>query len=246
MEENGTAPGPARGPTGNLLREVLRTTPLKEILLLQMKGIDPGNAAKLVETALWEDPSVSLGLIGSAPGMANWLLEFLLEVGRQLDDLPFPLLGEILGKTGAEIDRGRLKELREVYARLSRKLVMDVGASGEDRAKVSAGINAALAGADRLTSGLDADNSAALAFARAVDGIDAETLGRLLNRLITLGNEARRSRRAAAREQRRAVLSQLDGREVFAMVGWLLRSAASLAWSLVTLGARSLSAERRR
>lgn len=193
---------PAEDLTGSVVREVLRTGPLKEIILLHMKGIDPDRAAGLVDTLLWEDPAVSLSLMASAPGMVNWLVEFLLELGRQLEGLPGPLLGEILAKIGGEVDRGRLEELRAVYVRLARSLLLDEEANG---------------------------------------GLDAESLGRLVNRLIVLGNARRRSRRAVPGYRLRAFLSQLDGREVLAALGAAMGGAFRALGQLLAWGVGALS-----
>ena len=201
MDEKSTTPEPAHGLSENLLREVLRTPPLKELILLQMKGIDPGNAPGLVKAMLWEDPDISMSLFGSLPDMVNWLLEFLLELGKQLNDLPEPFLGEILGILGEDVNRERLKEIPAVYALLIQRLVL-----GEE----------------------------------APDQLDAESLGRVLNRLLTLSNAARRSRKVTAREQFKVVLSQLDRREVFTAAGDLLKSALSMGWSFITWSVRSL------
>ncbi len=93
-----------------LLREILDTPALKEVILLQMKDIRPEAASGLVKTLLWGDPGISMSLFGTLPQAANWLLEFLLELGRQLNGLPEPLLKDILGRIGAGIDRERARE----------------------------------------------------------------------------------------------------------------------------------------
>ena len=208
MEETSATPEPAHGLSENLLREVLRTPPLKELILLQMKGIDPDNASGLVKAMMWEDPDVSMSLFGSLPDMVNWLLEFLLELGRQLGDLPEPFLGEILKVLGEDVNRERLKEIPVIYARLILRLIL----GGED------------SGGQAL----------------APDQLDAESLGRILNRLLTLSNAARRSRKVTARDQFRAVLSQLDRHEVFTAAGDMLKGALSMGWAFVTWGIRSL------
>lgn len=201
MEEKNRTPEPSHGLTENLLREVLRTPPLKELILLQMKGIDPDNASGLVRAMMWEDPDVSLSLFGSVSDMVNWLLEFLLELGRQIGDLPEPLLEEILGIIGGEIDRERLREIREVYARLILHLAL-----GEN----------------------------------PPDELNAESLGRVLGRLLALSNAARRSRKVSPAERFKVVLSQLDSREVFTATGDLLKSALSMCWTFITWSVRSL------
>ena len=72
-----------------------------------MKDIKPETAPGLIKTLLWGDPGISMSLFGALPDMVNWLLELLLELGRQLNGLPEPLLKDILGQVGTGIDPGR-------------------------------------------------------------------------------------------------------------------------------------------
>jgi hypothetical protein len=114
-----------------ILKEIIATPALKEVFLLQIKDIRPESASGLVKTLLWGDPGISMSLFGALPDAANWLLEFLLELGRQLNGLPEPLLRDILGRIGSGIDRERLGELPQVYGKLIRRLV--VGEGGRPR-----------------------------------------------------------------------------------------------------------------
>ncbi|MGC9336261.1 MAG: hypothetical protein ACP5JJ_19130, partial [Anaerolineae bacterium] len=111
MEDNSFTPGL----TERLVKEIIDTPALKEIILLQMKDIRPEAAPGVVKTLLWGDPGVSLSAFGAAPDAVNWLLELLLEVGRQLNGLPEPLLKDILGRVGSGVERERLEELPRVY-----------------------------------------------------------------------------------------------------------------------------------
>ncbi len=181
MEDKNVTPGLSE----RLLKEVIATPALKELILLQMKDIKPETAPGLIKTLLWGDPGISMSLFGALPDMVNWLLELLLELGRQLNGLPEPLLKDILGQVGTGIDTGKLKEFPGVYGQLARRLLIGEGKTPEEtRAAVIAAINAALAGLDQLTAQLDANRAnIALSLAQGIKEIDKASLVRSLRRV---------------------------------------------------------------
>jgi len=140
-----------------VLREIIATPALKEIILLQMKDIKAETAPGLVKTLLWGDPGISMSIFGALPDAVNWLLELLLEVGRQLNGLPEPLLKDILGQVGGGIDGERLRRLLEVYGQVARRLAVGEAASPEEaRAAAIDAVNAAIGRLEALTAGLEA------------------------------------------------------------------------------------------
>jgi len=181
MEDKNAAPGLSE----RILKEVMATPALKELILLQMKDIKPETAPGLVRTLLWGDPGISMSLFGALPDMVNWLLELLLELGRQLNSLPEPLLRDILGQIGIGIETGRLKELPGVYGQLAKRLVIGEGKSPEEaRAAVIAAVNSALAGLDQLTAQLDTKREdIARSLAQGIKEIDKAPLARSLQRV---------------------------------------------------------------
>jgi hypothetical protein len=190
MENPNVTPGLSE----RILREVIATPALKELILLQMKDIKAETAPGVVKTLLWGDPGISMSLFGALPDAVNWLLELLLELGRQLNGLPEPLLKDILGQVGGGIDRERLKLFPEVYGQLVKRLVVGEGKTPEEaRAAAIAALNTALAGLDRLTMKLD-ENRADIArsLARDIRAIDTAALGRSLRRALLLAVTAAR------------------------------------------------------
>ncbi len=167
-----------------LSREVIATPALKEAILLLMKGIDARTAPGLVKTLLWGDPAISMSLFGALPDAVNWLFELLLELGRQLNSLPEPLLKDMLGQVGAGIDEERLKQLPEVYGRLARRLVIGEGKSPEEtRAAVIDAANLLLAGLDRMTLTLESRRKEiAASLSRGLRELDTAALTRSLRR----------------------------------------------------------------
>lgn len=177
-----------------VLREIIATPALKEIILLQMKDIKPETAPGLVKTLLWGDPGISMSLFGALPDAVNWLLEMLLEVGRQLNGLPEPLLKDILGQVGKGIDDERLRELPEIYGRLARRLAFGEAASPEDaRAAVIGAVNDALVRLEAFTAGLEARrDEVARSLASIWKELDTGALSRSLKHLGAVAAAAAR------------------------------------------------------
>ncbi len=177
-----------------LLREILDTPALKEVILLQMKDIRPEAASGLVKTLLWGDPGISMSLFGTLPQAANWLLEFLLELGRQLNGLPEPLLKDILGRIGAGIDRERARELPRVYGELARRLLVGEGRPPQEVAgALLPAINRAIQALDRSTARLEANRAQVVpALRRAWRETDRASLARSVRRLASLAVAAAR------------------------------------------------------
>jgi len=182
------------GLSERILKEVIATPALKELILLQMKDIKPETAPGLIRTLLWGDPGISMSLFGALPDMINWLLELLLELGRQLNGLPEPLLKDILGQVGMGIDTGRLKEFPEVYGQLARRLLIGEDKTPEEaRAAAISAVNAALAGLDSLTLRLEGRRlDIARSLKSDLKALDTAALARSLRRLGQLALAAAR------------------------------------------------------
>jgi hypothetical protein len=241
MVEKSMTPEPSQGLSERLMREMMRTPAMKELVLLQLKDIDPDSAPGLVRTMLWEDPGVSLSLFGALPDTVNWLLEFLLELGRQFNGLPEPLLRDFLGRIGEGIDPERLKELPQVYGQLLGRLLADEETAGEAQALVTQMINTALNGADQLTSKMDENREElARSIAKAMDETDPAPMGRIFDRMVKLSNAVRRARKVTMAEQCRVILSEMDAREVFTAVGGFLRDSLSVTWAIISWSIKGL------
>jgi hypothetical protein len=241
MEEKYLTPEATQGLSERLMREIMRTPAMKELVLLQLKDIKPETAPGLVRTMLWEDPGVSLSLFGALPDTVNWLLEFLLELGRQFNGLPEPLLRDFLGRIGEGIDLERLKELPAVYGQLMGRLLADEEAAGEAQALVTQIVNAALDGADQLTARMDENRTEiARSIAAALDETDTAPMGRIFDRMVKLNNAVRGARKVTMAEQCRVILSQMDAREILKAVGGFLKDSLSVSWAFISWSIRGL------
>ena len=232
METEDLAQTNPEGLSELVLREILRTPAFKEVILLLMKDVNADTAPGLVKTILWEDPGISMSLFGAFPDMINWLLEFLLETGRQLNGLPEPLLKDILGRIGSGIDPERLMQFPEVYGQLAKRLLIgDDGTAEEAQALATRVVNAALADGDRFTSRLeDKREETARSVARGLDELDTMSVGKILNRLLGLGNAVRRSRVAPLKSRLSSVLCQVEAGELISMLGGLLKNSVVALW----------------
>jgi len=190
MQEKNVAPGLSE----RIAREIIATPALKELILMQMKDIDARTAPGLVKTLLWGDPGISMSFFGALPDAVNWLLELLLELGRQLNGLPEPLLRDMLGQVGAGIDGERLKQLPETYGLLLRRLVIGEGKTPEEtRAAVIAAVNSLLQGLDRLTLEFEPRRKEiASSLSRDLGELDTAALARSLRRVGLLAVAAAR------------------------------------------------------
>jgi len=190
VKDTGVTPGLSE----RILKEVMATPALKELVILQMKDIKPDTAPGVVKMLLWGDPGISMSLFGALPEAVNWLLELLLELGRQLNGLPEPLLKDILGQVGGGIDGERLKQFPEIYGQLIRRILIGEGKTPEEtRAAVTSALNAALAGLDALTVKLE-DNRADIArsLSEGAKALDTAALTRSLRRIGLLALAAAR------------------------------------------------------
>ncbi|WP_287152898.1 hypothetical protein [Candidatus Solincola tengchongensis] len=199
MENQEVTPGLGE----RIIKEIIATPALKEVFLLQIKDIRPETASGVVKTLLWGDPGISMSLFGALPDAANWLLEFLLELGRQLNGLPEPLLKDILGRIGAGIDRERLGELPQVYGRLLRRLLLGEGRPPEEvRDAVVSALNRALAAIELSTAQLEANREEiARTLRRAWKELDTASLARTMRRVASLLAAAARPERGEGEEK---------------------------------------------
>ena len=192
---------PEAGLGERLLREVLKSPPLKELLMLYARSIDPQKAPGLARALLWEDPVLFMSVVGALPDAADWTVEFLLELGRQLDTLPGPLLRDFVAMAKESVDGGSLAQIPPVYGRLMRKLLVEEGAAPEQvLAFVVGAANAALAGADELTRALEENLDRLVpSLAGCLQEFDTAAAGRVAKRVSRLAWETVKAGRRAWR-----------------------------------------------
>ncbi|MBC7228875.1 MAG: hypothetical protein H5T74_00585 [Actinobacteria bacterium] len=108
-----------------LVRELIRTPGFKELLLIHLRDVNPANAAELVRAFLWEDVAFSMSVLGASPSLVNWVVELLLELGKQLNNFTLDILKDFIARLGKDLDTERLKEIPSAYAPLVNQLLLE-------------------------------------------------------------------------------------------------------------------------
>jgi hypothetical protein len=232
---------PDAGLGERLVREMLRTPPLKELVLLMIKDIDPDGAKGLASALLWEDPVVFMSMIGALPDVINWLLEFVAELGRQFNVMPAHLLADFVKVIEGQIRLDTLKELPVVYGGLLQKIFFEDGHVADQAAELTfEALNLGLKKLDELTPETDAGRERiASALAGGIDRLDTRALGSLLGKAIKLANETRK-RRSAKGGKLKAVLAEIDAGEVASFTFAIVRGSVKAVFQFAARCLRGL------
>jgi len=118
MENNAAMPA-----EGGVMKEVLSTPFVKDLIRSNLQNIKPDQAHPLVKTLIWQDPEVILSILGSIPSVVNSCTGALAEAGRQVNEkFSAELLRDYLGSILKDIDTEELKALVEAYVILGKNL----------------------------------------------------------------------------------------------------------------------------
>ncbi len=175
MEKATTGPGRKAGESAagagagaRVLREIIRTPAFLEMIKTNSQGLDPAEARELVRAFLWEDPELSLSMVGTVPELVNYLAAAVLELGRQMNNFPGGLLEQYVEQAAAEIDLDVFRQYPEVFGPLLENM-------GGYRA-AAAGFGAAVNATARFVTRAAKRNPD---FVRdAVSGVDWREIGR--------------------------------------------------------------------
>ncbi|MDP8257470.1 MAG: hypothetical protein P9M14_17125 [Candidatus Alcyoniella australis] len=97
--------------SARVLRELLATPAFREIVLLNVREMQPEEARELVRTALWTDPAFSLSMAAAAPQAVNCLIEALVELAVQLNSFPPQMMNEFGAGLAQQVRTERLTDL---------------------------------------------------------------------------------------------------------------------------------------
>lgn len=175
------------GVGARVIREIIRTPVFLEMIKAGADQRDPDAARQMVQTLLWEDASLSLGLMGASPAVMNYIIEALLEIGRQLNEFPDAILSEFLSQMAGDVSSGRLRELSEVYGPLLERIILS---NPEMREKFIAGfingLNGAIRASVEVMAGIEEAGAAAPVAGRP--SLDAAALGEAVTAAARLVN----------------------------------------------------------
>ena len=235
MSENGEGLHPEdpveAGVGARVIREIIRTPVFLEMIKAGASQGNPDAARQMVRTLLWEDATLTLGLMGASPAVMNYIIEALLEIGRQLNEFPDAILSEFLSQMSTDIGSGKLKELPEVYGPLLERIVLS---NPEMREKLIAGLINGLNGAIRASvevmAGIEEAGDAAPVAGRP--SLDAAALGEAVTSAARLVN-----RQASGSPQfLKEVAQNVDTREVALAVASVGRAiAVTTLWMISRL-----------
>ncbi|HRS97792.1 MAG TPA: hypothetical protein P5040_06370 [Smithella sp.] len=118
METNAVMPA-----EGGVLKEVLSTPFVKDIIRNSLQNVKPDKTHPVVNALIWQDPEIILSILGSIPSMVNSCTGALAEAGKQLNEkFSSQLLSEYVGSILKDIDTDELKVLGTAYLELGKKL----------------------------------------------------------------------------------------------------------------------------
>lgn len=108
---------------GGVLKEVLRTPFVKDLIRSSLQSRKPDKSHPLVIALIWQDPEVILSILGSLPAVVNSCVGALGETGKQLNEKFSPeLLKGYLGSILNDIDTDEFKVLAEAYSTMIKNL----------------------------------------------------------------------------------------------------------------------------
>jgi len=101
---------------GGVMKEVLSTPFVKDLIRSNLQNIKPDKSHPLVMALIWQDPEIILSLLGSIPPVVNSCVGALAEVGNQVNEKLSPeLIRDYFASILNDIDTNEFKALAEAY-----------------------------------------------------------------------------------------------------------------------------------
>jgi hypothetical protein len=108
---------------GGVLKEVLATPFIKDIIRSFLQSRKPDKSHPLVMALIWQDPEIILSILGSIPPVVNSCVGALAEVGKQVNEKLSPeLIRDYFASILKDIDTKELKAFAEAYTTLIKNL----------------------------------------------------------------------------------------------------------------------------
>ncbi len=166
---------------GSVLKEIMGTPFIKELLWNSLVDTDPANGPKLVRDLLWEDVGVALSVVDGLPAVLNYLIGAFSELIIQVEDKFSPaMLLSIVQAIEEDLDTEPLKKAGSSMARLAQGLIGDTGTD------IPASIGKAITAAARELNTLHAQDPTRIpAYAQAMmANIDAREVSRMTTTVL--------------------------------------------------------------
>jgi hypothetical protein len=108
---------------GGVMKEVLSTPFIKDIIRSNLQNIKPDKSHPLVMALIWQDPEIILSILGTIPPVVNSCVGALAEVGNQVNEKLSPeLIRDYFASILNDIDTNEFKALTESYATMLKNL----------------------------------------------------------------------------------------------------------------------------
>ena len=118
MENNAVMPA-----EGGVMKEVLSTPFVKDIIRNNLQNIKPDKTHPVVNALIWQEPEIILSILGSIPPVVNSCVGALGETGKQINEKFSPrLLSDYVGSILKDIDTDELKALVDAYVEMGKNL----------------------------------------------------------------------------------------------------------------------------
>lgn len=120
-----------RDPRPDILRPLLRSPLLKDILRMGLKASDPKSGARTADTLLGEDPEVLFALASSIPAMVNTLAATLARLAFRLRNSYGPdILRSMFSAIARDIDTKALRECAAAWKDLAVSFIASSPSAG--------------------------------------------------------------------------------------------------------------------
>lgn len=118
MENNAAMPA-----AGGVMKEVLSTPFVKDIIRSNLNSIKPDKSHPLVMALIWQDPEIILSILGTIPPVVNSCVGALAETGKQVNEKLSPeLIRDYFASILKDIDTDEFKALAEAYTTMLKNL----------------------------------------------------------------------------------------------------------------------------
>ncbi len=108
---------------GGVMKEVLSTPFVKDIIRNNLNSIKPDKSHPLVMALIWQDPEIILSILGTIPPVVNSCVGALAETGKQFNEKLSPeLIRDYFASILNDIDTNEFKALAEAYATMMKNL----------------------------------------------------------------------------------------------------------------------------
>jgi len=106
----------------SVLREILATPFVKDMLRTYLNGIEPENGKAFARTLIWQDMEFLFSITAALPSIVNSIINAITETGEQLNEKITPeLLRGYMGNAFSDIDTQSLKKGFSVYGEIIKK-----------------------------------------------------------------------------------------------------------------------------